>query len=323
MKFNKFIYSKYYNLIKYSVFIFFIFFIIFEINSNFNFVYSKLFKNLPVILFILSANVIYQNVLSLRIYFVIKVCTRFNGSFIEWLKIYFESLIFNVLVSHTGSAYRATELKKKNVAYKEFLGIYYISYLSYLTINLLLIVIELSFLKFVSKDFKIFTLIGFFLIFLITFLTPSILSIFINLLKNFKFKILDKIFNNLKIILNFIKKSFFSFKLILILIIFGFLTHFFEILLFYLSYNFFIDNFKIEIMILLFAVSFLLDRMPVFSTIPGVSETIFAGISIPFGLFFYEGFLIKLLLRITAYLSICINSIIAYVLNYNNTLKKW
>jgi hypothetical protein len=323
MKFNKFIYSKYYNLIKYSVFFIFFIFIIYEINSNFNFVKSKLITQFPILLIIIIAHILHHNILSLRIYFVLRICTNFVGTYIQWLKIYFESLIFNILISHTGSVYRAAELKKKNVAYKEFIGVYYISYLSYLIMNLFLVLMEVLLIKNVSQEFKLITFGTFISIFLIGFLVPIFSIYVIKYFKRFKLVFFEKITYNLNFIFLFIKKSFFTLKTIIILIIFGILSHFFEILLFYLSYDLFISDFKIEIMILLFTVSFLLDRIPIFSNIPGVTETIFAGIGIPFGLFFHEGFLIKLLLRITGYVSICFNFIFSYISNSNKKLQQW
>ena len=57
---------------------------------------------------------------------------------------FFESLIFNVLIAHTGSIYRAIETKR-GLEYKKYIGIFYILFTSYILINVMMIIIEMMF----------------------------------------------------------------------------------------------------------------------------------------------------------------------------------
>ena len=67
---------------------------------------------------------------------------------------------------------------------------------------------------------------------------------------------------------------------------------------------------KIETLIILFSLSFVFDRVPIISNIPGLNETIFAAISVPMGLYFNESFLTKLTLRFTGYFSVILNLLV-------------
>ena len=76
-----------------------------------------------------------------------------------------------------------------------------------------------------------------------------------------------------------------------------------------------------SIKLILFGLSFILDRIPLISNIPGMNEILFASISIPLGLFFYEGLILKLILRITGIISIFINYLVFYILNLIGKIK--
>jgi len=97
------------------------------------------------------------------------------------------------------------------------------------------------------------------------------------------------------------------------LVIFGFIFHIFEISLFYLSFSIFNLEFSISTFLILFAIFFVLDRLPIIRDIPGFSEILFATATIPFGFDFTFSFLTKFLLRFTGILSSGFNYIFSLI----------
>jgi len=299
-----------YNFTKRLVFVIFFIFVLNQVFKNLKFFEIKFIENLPLILLIFFIHIIHHNFLNLRLYLLIKNCTNYSGSFFNWAKIFFGSLAFNLMISHTGSAYRAIELKKNNVEYEKFLGLYYISFLGYLIVNLLLINIEILFIDDVTENLKWYIFFIFSIIFCLAIFFPYLSSLLINKFQIYNIKIIKKIFNIGLTILFFIKNSVKKSGTILIIIVFSSTSHLFEFLLFYLSYDLFMTELKIETLIILFSLSFVLDRVPIISNIPGLNETIFAAISVPMGLYFNESFLTKLTLRFTGYFSVILNLLV-------------
>lgn len=318
INFNTYFYSQLYRYFKGIVFTIFFIFIIYKIYENFNFFEEKILLNIPLILIIFFVHNIHHNFLNLRLFLLIKNCTNYIGSYFNWAQIFFDSLTFNILISHTGSVYRAVELKKRNVEFKQFLGLYYISFLGYLIVNILLINLEILFIDEVPQKFKLSVFIILLFTLLISVSIPRLSKIFISIFNFLKLELFKKIANISLIIIDFIKTSVQKSKTLLIVFVFSSISHFFEFLLFYLSYDLFMDQVNIEILIILFSISFMLDRIPILSNIPGLNETIFAIFSVPLGLYFNESFLIKLVLRFTGYFSVIFNFIIYKYLNYTN-----
>ena len=95
----------------------------------------------------------------------------------------------------------------------------------------------------------------------------------------------------------------------------------FELYIFYLSSLIIQSDLAIKSVLILFGLSFILDRIPLISNIPGMNEILFVSISIPLGLFFYEGLILKLILRITGIISIFINYLVFYILNLIGKIK--
>ena len=85
--------------------------------------------------------------------------------------------------------------------------------------------------------------------------------------------------------------------------------------------NIVLINLELETLLILFGISFILDRVPYISNIPGINEVLFASISIPLGLYFEQGLLLKLLLRLIAIISIIINYTSFYFLNKKNIVN--
>jgi hypothetical protein len=66
---------------------------------------------------------------------------------------------------------------------------------------------------------------------------------------------------------------------------------------------------------MLFLVSLILARVPFISNIPGLNEIISGSIGISMGIFFLDGALVLLLIRINIYLSVIFNTALFSVLS--------
>ena len=72
---------------------------------------------------------------------------------------------------------------------------------------------------------------------------------------------------------------------------------------------------------MLFAVKFIIDRIPFKDTIPGSSEILFGLIGIPFGFLFIDGVIVNLSIRLLEYFSILFNYVLYFVISYYDKNK--
>jgi len=300
--------SSYYTIFKNFLILFGFLFLINELYINFNKIFSHENKN--YILLILIIKIILLNLISLRNFQFLKICTSYKNSLSEWSKIFFESLIINLTFNHVGTAYRAIELKKRGVELRDFVSIFYTTLAFFLIVNFFLISLEL--LIFCNFNVKNKIIILLFVIFsgLSLFLFPKIIENIMYFFRRFKNNFMHKIFTNIFFIFNTILKFFFLRKIIILLTFYSLLLHFIELIFFYFVYTIFYKNTgSLNIFFLLFTVNFILDRIPYVHQIPGIVETIFALISIPLGLSFSNSFILKLIIRF----SDIISSLITYI----------
>jgi hypothetical protein len=127
---------------------------------------------------------------------------------------------------------------------------------------------------------------------------PELSKIFIskiNLLNFYKTKIIYTI----NFLSTFYKKELFKKKNIFNIIFLASILHLIELYIFYLTSNIFFSEISLEKILILFIISFFLDRIPFLSNIIGSSEIMFGFLSIYFGLLFHQGILIKFIIRIT------------------------
>ena len=117
--------NKIFNIFKNLVILFCIFYLLHEVYNNFDYIEFKFNNNKLTFLFIILIGVIHLNVLSLRNYQIYKICAKYAGKFYDWSQIYYESLILNILVSHTGSVYRQLKQKKEALNIKNMLEFLY------------------------------------------------------------------------------------------------------------------------------------------------------------------------------------------------------
>lgn len=307
------------NIFRYVKLIFFLFivgYLIFKANYNLAQIYQKIQNNYLSIFLVIFLHVLHLNFINLRMFLVFKLgLNKFIDYFI-WMKLYFESLSMNIFLSHTGTAYRAYELKKYGIEYKSFLSFFYILFFSYVIFNMTFIFLELIFfldgdlkLKLFFMTFIIFVLAGFLIL-------PIFLQKLLNLLRK---KLKKKFFNYIYKIQNSInlkiKKILYNKKILKILFSFGIINHIFEISLFYFSFNVFLGETAPSTLFLLFGLSFILDRIPIIRDIPGFSEILFALASTPFGFDFTYSLLTKFLLRFTGIISVLFNYILSLIVS--------
>ena len=315
----------YFTILKNLLILICVSFLLIEIYKNYNYIEIKLKDNVNTILLIIFFKIIHLNLLSLRNYSIYKICANYTGKFIDWSQIFYESLIFNTLISHTGSIYRAFETKKRGLEYKKYIGTFYILFTSYILINVMLVIVELMFLETVSFHFKINLLFIFLIILIITIYSPKILQIIVQYdffkMKVYKYKIIKRILDTYELIFSFIKSQSFLKKTIIYLLGYGVIIHLIELYIFYISSTIIQTEIIFKTVLILFGLNFVLDRIPFISNIPGINEVLFASISIPLGFFFYEGLILKLMLRVTGIISIFVNFLVFYFLNIKNIIK--
>jgi hypothetical protein len=303
------------NFKKYLKFFFFLIcvgFLFYKFNENFSDILGRLQLRIFEISFILFCTVIFLNIINLRAFLLIKSSVGYAYSYSDWSKLYFASLIINLIIPFSGTVYRAIELKKRDINYTKFIAVNYLLVGSYISISLLLASLELLF---INKNFSIayITLAGI-LILIIFFFSPIILENLIEFF--FKFKVLSRYLKSALKLFKILKKTFSKKKIIAILYLNTIIVHIFEIALFYLVCSIFLENLNIQTIIILFAVSFIFDRIPFVAEIPGLSEIILGFLSLSLGFFFVDGAIIKLLLRLLNYISILLNSVAYFVINY-------
>lgn len=291
-------------------------YLLFKADYNLNQIYEKINTGFYSILLIIFLHILHLNFVNMRMFLVFKLGLKKFIDYFSWMKLYFESLGMNIVLSHTGTAYRAYELKKNGIQYRSFLSFFYILFFSYLIINMIFILLEL--IIFLDGDLKLKLYYIAFLIFVIVgFL---ILPIFLHKLFNFlRKKIMKNFFDYIYKIQNSInlqiKKILYNKNILKVLFGFGFINHIFEISLFYFSFNVFLGETAPSTLVLLFGLSFILDRIPIIRDIPGFSEILFATASIPFGFDFTYSLLTKFLLRFTGIISLLFNYVLSLIIS--------
>jgi hypothetical protein len=293
----------------------FISILLLEIFYNKDLIIKIINSNTILLLILLALQLFYVLIYNFRTYSLYKNFLKKSVSIYLWSTFFFRSLIYNISINSAGTIYRALVLKKMGIQYVKFIAIFYLLFFSYFIINFFFILLEVSFFTNFSLKLKLFYLFLFLFLFFICVALPKLLTlilkkiIFINI--NIK-----KISIILSFLIKFFKKKLFN-KHFYSIFILGSALHFFELLIFYISCKIFIIEISFEKILLLFAISFLLDRIPFLSNVIGSNEIIFGFLSTYLGLFFHEGVLIKFIIRFTGILAI-ISSFIFSVIFLKN-----
>ena len=303
--------NKFKKYLKLFIFTICIGFLSYKFSESYSNIVSEVQLSIFEIFFLLFCSVIYLNITSFRAFLLIKSSVGYVYSYNDWSKLYFESLIISSVNNFAGIAYKGFQLKKRNVNYTKFIAISYLLFGSYLSISLIFISLELFFFKKVIHE--VYIILATILVF-IFFFAPTIAENLIEFF--FKFKILGRYLKSVLKLFEILKKTFYKKKTITILYLNTIIVHIFEIGIFYLLFTIFLDNANVEIIIILFAANFIVDRIPFFSEIPGISEIVLGMIAVPLGIGFAEGAIIKLSSRFLALFSILLNSGVYFVISY-------
>ena len=79
--------------------------------------YSKVEKiisrNYEVFLIVIVISIINLNIVVFRFYFYLKNTLNYPGEFINWSKLFFQTVVMNFIIGGSGHVLRAIQLKKK------------------------------------------------------------------------------------------------------------------------------------------------------------------------------------------------------------------
>ncbi len=296
--------KSFFNILKIAVFLF-CFYIIgknifnedkaLEAIINFDYQYLIVIVFLSYILIFLQTRCIYN---------VILYTTDVKIKFTEWNQIFFNSQIFNMLITTSGFIYRAYKLKKFSMSLQNYININY--FLAWFYLFFLLIFYSLEIYIF-ANSFTIYSYPPSYFLFLLTiliFIFPfCVLYIFP---KNFKLggSIIEWIYEKSLNILFFSKQSILNKKLLLMLVKFGLFSHFFQFLTMYLLIKALNYDVSLQFIIIFFVINSLFDQIPITPKNIGITEIAMAFVGMQGGLIFSQGLTIKLLLRIINALTI-------------------
>ena len=312
---KKFFYKKK-NLLTFLFFIICLILLVNQSLDDFSKVEKIISKNYGVFFGVVVISIINLNIVSYRFYFYLKKTLNYSGEFINWSKLFFQTVVMNFMLGGTGHIFRAIQLKKEKINYTKFITSNYVIYILIILINLCLFII---FFYFLSKDkFILYALAPLFLIAYII-LNPKLYSFFFKILKKNNF------FNNkyTKIIKNFlsnlsknflIKKNLLSFSFFTCII---FLLE--GIIIFLISSNI-LQTENIYNIFLFFFIVFYLNKIIYVNNFIGLNELIAGLLAETLGYYFLQGALIQLIFRISIYLG-CIFNNLFYLLLRRKNLK--
>ena len=267
-----------------------------------------LLNNFPKILLATFLYLFYLNFLNLRFFFFLKKITLYTANFFDWSKIFFTSTFMNITIFGSGHLMRIIHLKKKKVGINDYSVMLVI--LSILTLITYLFCFFFELLILTSEIFYFMLIMALFLIILIF----SIFNLFLNRIlsalkfQNYFFKKLKFFYSELNTIL---KNKFFLLKLITITIF----IHLFDLIVFLLISSILISNENFFNLFILFFLYFILNKIPIFSTIPGINEIIIGYFGASLGFYFFESAMINLFIRGFLYTNVILSYIFTTIVS--------
>ena len=291
-----------------NIIIFLCFLILFyQVKNSYSQVIESIKFSSKEILLIFFFSIIFYNLINIRHYFFLKKSIKYFYSYLDWSKLFFESLLLNIIFSFSGTLYRFIELKKRGVKYEDYIPVVYLLFASYVFISLALVIFELIIYQKNVLAFFLILITFFFIVLFFPAILVFVIKYFfknINLSRYSKFFI--ETFNNLK-------KNFLSKQNLTLLFFSSALLHLCEIFIFYLVFTIFVPTQSLENIFLFFSVNFILDRVPFISNLPGLSEVILGLLGLSMGIIFIDIALVKLTLRFSDYFSIIFNNAFYYI----------
>ena len=296
--FNK-TYLKYFSFI---IFFICIFIVSLEVYNNINFITDLIANNFQYVYILLVLQFIFLFLYNYRFFFSYNFFLKKKIKFSHWTYYFFKSLIYNNLLNFLGAVYRALFLKKRGISYVKSTGILYLLYFSYLFLSLFLILFGTLFFTNLILVLKILFILFSLAIFFFIYFLKKIITFIIK--RKILAKITYSVINDFFIFKNYFKKKLLNNFFILNLFGNGAILFVIEIFIFFFAYRiFFADSYYSNIF-LLFAILFILDKIPFIGNIIGVSEILYGFIFVNVGLDFYQGVVIKLICRMTGIIAL-------------------
>ena len=290
-----------------------------KINQEFDNINNIIELNYNKLLFVFFLGLILVNLLNLRFYYFLKIVFVYSQNFLSWSRLFFFTSVLNIGLFGTGHAIRALELKKREISFRKYFSIYYVLMIMTLFINLFLVIIEYVYIiKEIKSSLLLITYVCLFIIFFFYLLYSRFINFFLKILKNIsRLFLVQNFILTLDLIINIVQNK----KNNITFCIYKILIHFLELLIFYVVFFIFLNTKNYEVILLLFSLSFILNNTPFISGLPGLNEIIFGYLSTAYGLFFLDGALIQILLRLNIYVAIFLNLIFFYFLKIFNSNK--
>lgn len=307
--------KNYHKYLKLFIFVICLGFITYTLFNNIE-ILNDLKQNKAKIFILVFISIAYVNIVIFRSFLFLTGSVKYTYSFLDWSKLYCECILLNVSLPLSGLIYKGIQLKKRSINYTQYIAISYFLMGTYISISMFLVLLETLFIQKVFSFF-IISLIG--LIIFLIYLSTIILKVLVNYMM--KFKRLKKYIKSFDYLIKALNNSYEKKKALSILFLNTIIVHAVEVIMFYMICNFFLDNVNIQVILGLFVASFILDRIPFVSEIPGISEIILGLLFLPLGLYFADGIIIKLTLRIINYISILFNSGVYFVLSFYDKNK--
>ena len=308
-----------YEFLKVLLIIISLIFIYNSTKGQYSLMVTKLNFDIESILLIFLIMIFLHTLYSLRIFFFLKLSSKYNANFIEWSSLYYLTSIINLSpLWGTGHVIRSYELKQNNFSYSEYISMYlYIVIWDVLTYSLLLI--------YISYIFNVLNYLNFQILFVLVLL--GILSFSKNFLK-FLLKFLEKLFNFkslkknkffdlIKIrVLNLIKISFSVLTLKMVIYFFTFTLFIFFLDYFLLNsiFKYGLQIFDYKVIFQFFLFIFLINKIQLIGGIIGVRESFLGFYAEQVGMLFLEGLIISLAIRLFAAISLISNYIFYYLI---------
>lgn len=308
--------NKTLNLLLRILLVICVLFIFYKIYENYNLIKSQLIENKYNTLIILIIFIVYQILLSFKNFFLLKIYSNLGTTFIKWQEVFFTSIIYNFVVTLTGTIYRAKKIKDFGIPYLKYVVMLYFNYYVYIVFSLLISLIALYFLE--NPFYKINYIVILTLIFFLSlYFIPNI---FIYLRNRIKLPIKNFFFIKILYLIEEIKKIFKDNKLINYSLILNILIISLEIIIFYLVCEIFYNDLSYIEFLLLYIAKFLLDIIFMTASLFGFNEVLYAVFSLAVGFKFELTLFIKVTYRVLLMFSALINLLISkLLLNLKNT----
>ncbi len=239
-----------------------------------------------------------------------------NIGFKKYSKIFFNSQIISIILPHSGTFYKAYQLKNYNLSYKDFIAInlllawFYLFYFMFFYSFEVLIFGKNIFNKYNWIVFGLGILFS-----IIIFSLPFIYKKFINL--NFKNILITKIYNVINYIVmlpvNIKNINFYKF-----LSICGLISHILSFIVIYLLFLALDIKINFSIIIIFFIVNSFLDQVPITPKNLAISELAFGLVSANVGFTFEFGVLIKLILRLFFFINLVTLTVFYNIIDLKN-----